>query len=254
MVRCKLPFVRALVVFSFFAVTLAFVGAPSSPAQNFRPDSPEDKRAEGTVSVRDLGIPAKAFEDFQRGLQELGKQETVRSIRSFTKAIEKYPQYYEAYYHLGVAERRLGQDDKAMASFQTAIDLSNGKYALAEYGYALLLAKTGKTKDAEQSVRYGLELDQNRPIGEVVLATVLLTEHRVDEAEKHAREALSLDSNACDAYLVLAALHGQRGEYADEVQDLDSFLTIEPNSARTQMIKGIRDVAEGLATRAANKP
>ena len=237
----------------YLFLLLAFclvLSTPPSRAQQFRDDSPEDKKAEGTVSVRDLGIPPKAFEDFQRGLMDLKKRDTQHSIHYFEKAIERYPKYYEAYYHLGVAQKRLGQEDKAMASFQTAIDLSNGKYALAEYAYALLLCKQGKPADAERTVRYALELDQKRPIGQVVLGTVLLYQHRPQEAERNAREALALDSDTPDAYLVLAGIHGERGDYTTEVQDLDRFLTLEPDSPRTSVVRGIRQVAQGLAERA----
>jgi tetratricopeptide (TPR) repeat protein len=257
MVWCNLRFKmrRNGLTLCCLALPLIFL-APSSRAQSFRPDAdniPEDRKAEGTVSVRDLTIPPKAFEDYQRGLQALHKQDSERSIRYFSDAIKKYPQYYEAYYHLGVAQKRIGQDDKALASFQSAIDLSNGKYALAEYAYGLILCKQGKTHEAERTVRYALAHDQNKPAGEVVLATVLLYSHRTEEAEKSAREALSLDPATCDAYLVLAGIHGEQHDYSLEVQDLDAFLALEPQGPRTDMVRGIRQVAAGLALRAASK-
>jgi tetratricopeptide (TPR) repeat protein len=252
MFRCNFQFKRFARLSSFLSVALLFALCASSHAQNLRPDSdsaPEDRKAIGTVSVRDLSIPPKAFENFQRGLQELHKQDPARSIHYFSKAIEKYPRYYEAYYHLGVAQKRLGQEDKAMATFQTAIDLSAGKYALAEYAYALLQCKHGKALDAERTVRYALELDQDKPIGEVVLGTVLLYEHRPEEAERSAREALSLDASNPDAYLVLAGVHGEKGDYLTEVEDLDAFLNLEPDGPRTGVVKNIRQVAENMAAR-----
>jgi len=254
MVRCNFLFKQFSVFFSAVSLSLfLLVCASPARAQNFPLDSAsEDRHAEDTVSVRDLSIPPKAFENFQRGLQELQKHDPSRSIQFFNKAIHKYPQYYEAYYHLGVAQKRLGQDDKATTAFQTAINLSNGKYALAEYGYALLLCEQGKIKDAEQTVRYALELDQDRPMGEVVLGTVLLYEHRPDEAEKTARDALSLDPNTADAYLVLAGIHGELGNYSGEVDDLNAFLNIEPQSSRSGTVRGIRDVAVSLAAHTSN--
>jgi predicted Zn-dependent protease len=132
--------------------------------------------------------------------------------------------------------------------------VSGGKYALASFAYALIQCKQGKALEAERTVRYALELDQNRPIGEVVLGTVLLYQHKTDEAEKSARDALSLDADTPDAYLVLAGVHGEREDYAAEVQDLDAFLNIEPQtSSRVPAVRGIRQVAEGLAVRAAAK-
>ena len=141
----------------------------------------------------------------------------------------------------------IGQDDQALDSFQKAIDFSHGKYALAEYSYALQLSKHGKAKDAERIVRYALELGQNQPLGDIALGTVLLYLHRADEAERVARDALSLDSNAREAYLVLAGVHRERADYAIEVQYLDAFLNLEPQGQRAQKVREIRNAIEGLA-------
>jgi predicted Zn-dependent protease len=118
---------------------------------------------------------------------------------------------------------------------------------------ALLLCKQGKAKDAEQTVRYALNLEQSRPIGKVVLGTVLLFEHRAEEAEKVVRDALALDSSTVDAYLVLAGVHGEEGDYAAEVQDLNTFLGLEPQSARSAQVRSIREVAESMAIRISAK-
>ena len=259
MVRCDSPSPQ-FVKFSLFltlTLLLLFCAFPSPAQTTFRwePDAPSvDKKAEGTVSVRDLTIPPKAFEEFQRGLQLLERQDPAGSMPHFRKAIEKYPQYFEAYYHLGVAQKRLGQDDQAMSSYQSAIDLSSGKYALAAYAYGLMLCKQGRSHDAERTVRYALEMQQNKAIGQVVLATVFLYEHRPDEAEKTARDALSVDPNTPDAYLVLAGVDGEKEDYASEVHELDQFLSLEPpQSPRSETVRGIRDVAQNLAIHAAAK-
>jgi Tfp pilus assembly protein PilF len=258
MVRCKFLFLialrRCLPLLPCLLATL--FGACPSQAQNLQSDPViyEDKRALGSISVRDMSIPRRAYEDFQRGLQQLQKQDAMRSMRYFWGAIDSYPQYYEAYYHIGVAQKRLGQDASAMNSFQKAIDLSAGKYPLAGYAMALLLCKQGNTKEAERSVRYALEQGQTLSLGEVVLGTVLLYQHRIDEAEKAVREALSLDDTFSDAYLVLAGVHGERGDYVGEVQDLDEFLNHEPESPRSGQVRSIRDVAESLAVHTAAQP
>jgi Tfp pilus assembly protein PilF len=118
----------------------------------------------------------------------------------------------------------------------------------------LLLCKQGKAADAERTVLYALESDDHRPIGHVVLGTVMLYMNRPDEAERNAREALSLDANTPDAYLVLTAVHGGRSDYAAEVKDLDEFLLMEPKGSRADSVRGIRAVADGLVARLAQKP
>ena len=91
------------------------------------------------------------------------------------------------------------------------------------------------------------------PLGQVILGTVMLYMNRLDEAERYAREALVLDAGTQDAYLLLAAVHGEKNDYAAEVRDLDDFLHLEPKSPRTNSVRDIRSAAEGLATHLAQK-
>lgn len=186
------------------------ISSPAIHSQDLRSGTNyEDKRDAGTVTVRTLSIPRTALENYQRGVHELLKHNPAESIPYLSKAIAKYPNYYEAYHNLRIAQERLGKEEQAMDSFRRAIDSSQGKYALAEYAYAMMLCRKGKAEDAELTVRYALELSQYRPSGEVVLGTVLLYLHRSVEAEGHAREALSLEPNLLDAYLVVAGAHDQ---------------------------------------------
>lgn len=96
------------------------------------------------VSVHELQVPYKARNEYQKGLDHLNKQDAAGSVSHFAKAIEKDSNFYEAYYELGVAQVRLGQNDEAMTSFQSAIDRSGGSFALAEFAYGLLLCHKEK--------------------------------------------------------------------------------------------------------------
>src|SRR6266404_3607184 len=174
--------------------------APRANAQisNFAPT-----KKTPTVSVRELQRPSKARDEFERGLRRLEKRDPAGSLKHFNAAIQISGDYYEVYYHRGVAEMQLGESDEAMQSFQRAIDLSDGRYARAEFGYGLILCRQGKTEEAERIVRHGLEADPNSSDGHVVLGYVLLKSNRLDEAEKSAHEALELnDPNSAKAYLV----------------------------------------------------
>ena len=254
-IRCAfLPKQRIALLASLSFVLSFLFCVPSARAQVLLSDPvSEDKALQGIFSLRDSGIPFEAYADFQRGLQQLEKQDPARGEKFFKKALQKHPAYYEAYYHMGLAQKRLGQNDKAAASFRKAIELSGGKYVLAGYGYALLLCKQGKAMEAERIVREALSLNENRPVGEVVLGTVLMCLHRAEEAEASARDALSRDPAAYDAYLILASVHGERSDYSAEVQDLDLFLALEPDGARADQVRGMRNSAESLANHTASK-
>ncbi len=151
---------------------------------------------------------------------------------------------------------QLGKSDEALESFQKAIDLSDGHYARAQFGYGLILCRQGKLDEAERIVRQGLETDSNIADGHVVLGFVLLKLNRSDDAEKSARKALRLnDPYAAKGYLVLADVDAARGDYQAQVRDLNAYLKIHRNDAHKAFLQAARDTAKRLAARtAANSP
>ena len=240
------------------SLLVLFLCASSSRAQLFSSNDPalstnRNPGSNSTVSARHLAIPRKAREIYAEGLQRLQQNDVAASLPFFEKAIKKYATFYEAYYHLGVAQARLGQDDRALTSFQSSINLSGGSYALAQFAYALLLCQKGQPVQAESIVRNGLDLGQHIQFGKIVLGAVLVKLHRFDEAAQNARDAIRVDPAAADAYLVLASVDDSHSDYAQEVRDLDTFLRLEPDGARHHQIRPIRDVAQHLAERNAAK-
>jgi tetratricopeptide (TPR) repeat protein len=195
-----------------------------------------------TVSVRELMIPGKAQHEYEKGLGSLAKKDLPASLSHFTKAVQTFPDFYEAYYHLGVAETRLGRLDEAMQAFQKAIDLSRGKHAWAEFGVGYVLYLEGKAEEAVTIIRKGLELDGSSADGYLVLGMALLRVNRLDEAERSAREALLRNPNFAQAYVVLADVYGRRHEYGAQLQDLDAYLKLEPNGPEGEQVRQAREV------------
>lgn len=205
------------------------------------------------VSVRELQIPSKARDKFKQGLNRLDKYDAAGSLRFFAAAIEAAPDFYEAYYHRGVAEAQLNRNDDALQSFQAAIDLSNGHYPRAEFGYGLMLTRTRNLREAERVVRHGLQIDANIADGHVALALVLLQLNRLDEAEKSAQNALLLHQSAsAKAHLILADICGERGDFSGQARELDAYLEHYPKDRNHEFIEATRDQAKKIASRNAS--
>lgn len=200
-----------------------------------------DPRASATVSVRQLSIPAKARDEYQRGLQSLGKNDLPEAFKHFSKASAAFPNFYEAEYHTGLVQLKMGRREEAMQSFQRAVDQSDGRYAPAELGVAALLYEMGNTAEAERVARRGLELDDSLAEGHALLGVILMRELRADEAEKSAQEALLRKPAFAQAYLVLADVHASRKEYRSQLQDLDAFLTLQPEGPERARVVQARE-------------
>ena len=213
----------------------------SSPAQAARTSE--------TVSARELKIPWKARSEYEKGVVSLAKKDRTGSLSHFTKAAQAFPEFYEAYYQMGVVETSLRRLDEAMQAFQKSIDLSGGKYGWAEIGVGYLLYLEGKSEEAVTIVRRGLEKEESSAEAYFILGMALLRLNRLDEAEKSAREALLRNPNYAEAYLVLSDAYGRRLEYGAQLQGLDAYLKLEPKGAESERVQQAREAVLKIQAR-----
>jgi tetratricopeptide (TPR) repeat protein len=240
-------FLRAIL---FAGSAIAAGWAATTQAQSVNFSAAPGVRSGMKVSMRELRIPAKARDEFNRGLRSLEKRDVAKSLRHFDAALRVFPEYYEVYYHEGIAALIERNNEEALRCFQKAIDVSDSEYSPAEFGYGLALMREGKLEEAERVVRHGLESDSYNPDGHVVLGFVLLKLKRLDEAEKSAHQALDLNApNSAKGYLVLSDLNGERGNYEDSARDLDTYLKLRPNDPNKSTLRAVRDLAKRLAAR-----
>jgi tetratricopeptide (TPR) repeat protein len=196
--------------------------------------------------MHELKIPYKAHEEYVKGLERLAKNDLTESLRHFAKAAKTFPDYYEAYYHMGLVETKLGHKNEAKQAFQTSIDLSGGRYAWAQFGFGYILFLEGKLTEAETLIRRGLELDANSSEGYVILGMTQLALNHLEDAEKSAREALLRNPGYAKAFLVLADVCSRRHDYRAQLQNLEAYLKLDPAGSTNQRIRQAREMAMQL--------
>ena len=130
-----------------------------------------------------------------------------------------------------------------------AAELSGGRYAQAQFGMGYLYYLQGNAAQAESITRRGLELDPDSADGYVILGMTLLRLNRVEEAERSAREALLRDPHHADAYLVLADTCARRQNYHEQIQDLDTYLKLDPAGPASKRAREVRAVAQQILDR-----
>jgi len=199
-----------------------------------------------SVSVRQLKMPGRARDEYQKGLERIANNDPSDGLRHFTKATEAFSGYYEAFYQMGVAEMKLGQFEKATAAFQRSIDLSEGRFALPVFGMAYTSYLQGKFTEAEAILRRGLDLDGGVRDGYFYLGMTLFQMNRQEEAEKSAQEALLRWPDFAPAYVVLANVYGRRRELREQVQAYEAYLRLSPNGPYAERMRQARQVTLGI--------
>jgi Tfp pilus assembly protein PilF len=202
-----------------------------------------------TVSVHDLKVPGKARHEFDKGVERLQKKDAQGGLDHFKEATNAFPNYYEAYYQIGLANLELRRGNEAEQALQRSIDLSGGGYAEPQFALGAMLCDRQAYQDAERVLRRAIDVDGNSWKGHLFLGQALFGQNRLADAEKSAQEVLMRRSDIPSAYILMANIHIRRQEYILGIKDLDTFLNLKPGGATADQARAVRAAAEKIVSR-----
>lgn len=196
-----------------------------------RPASNGRSRADGkAVSARTLAIPERAREEFQAGIEFLNQRKDPKGAGDhFQKAIAAYPDYYEAYFLLGMAELQLKQPDDARAALAQAIKL-NPKFLEPYYPLATLLIAEKQYGEGERLLHQAQELDPNGWQWPFELARCLAYQQKWEQAVSYGQAALKIPDAPAKVHILMADLYEDTGNPAKAIEELEQFEKLDPNS------------------------
>ncbi len=212
------------------------------------------KNAPGrTVSARELSIPRKAHDAMEKGLSRLHEKNDFQgSLAFFQRAVAEFPTYYEAYYEMGVAHLQLKQLAEAEQALRKSIDISQNTYFPAHIELAALLCNAHQFTEAETLARRSIELDANAWQGHFQLARALVGLNRVEAAEKSGLETRTRKPDFAQLYLLLANIHIRQHAYPALLEDLDTYLKLEPNGVMSTQARDMREKIHNALAKAQN--
>ena len=203
-----------------------------------------------TVSAHELSMPKKARDLVYSGKQKIYYGKNLDGgLKDFQDAIAIAPDYYEAYYQIGMTYLQLAKRDDAENNFRKSMELSKNTYGEPVIGMGTILLDKADNAGGEKMIRRGLELSPNFWLGYYELGRACLAENQLAEAKKAAEQAKSLMPNAAIIYRLLANVHMREKDYPALLEDIDAYLKIDPNSPagahakemRAEVIQKIRD-------------
>lgn len=147
---------------------------------------------------------------------------------SYSRALERRPDYPEALYFLGVVLQRQGKLPEAMASFKRSVELRPG-YADALLQLGLTLRLLGQLEAAVEAHRRMLELRPNDIEALFCLGVTLQNLDRWKEAETCFTRLLDIQPDHIEAqfYMGMSQQHMDRWEEA--AASFSRFLSVQPD-------------------------
>jgi tetratricopeptide (TPR) repeat protein len=206
-----------------------------------------------TVSVHELKVPGKARRAYEKGIELLQKKDAAGSLDQFKEATHAFPNYYEAYYQIGLANMELRRGNEAEQALQRAIDLSGGGYAEPEFALGALMCDRQAYADAERILRHAINVDASSWKGHLFLGQALFGQNRLAEAEKSAQEVLLRRPDIASAYIMLANIHIKKQEFILGIKDLDTFLALKPTGPTSDQARAVREAALRVVARLEQK-
>jgi hypothetical protein len=194
------------------------------------------------VSAHLLSLPQKARDSYQKGMQRFyDKKDAEGSLPFFQRAIADTADCYEAWYEIGNVNIRLGKTAEAESAFQKSLEVSQGKFVQANIGLAAIFSNAGKFAEAAPLARKAIELDSRMWEGSYELGRAQAGLKQWAEAEKSSLTARQLNPDSAAVHLLLANIHMHKPDYTALIEDLETYLKIEPQGAAAAQARSTID-------------
>jgi tetratricopeptide (TPR) repeat protein len=206
-----------------------------------RSPTSQDQPNASTVSAHELSMPKRARDLMFSGKQKVYFDKNLNAgLTDFQNAVGVAPDYYEAYYQIGMTYLQLNKRSEAENNFRRSIELSKDTYGEPVIGMGAILLDKGNNAGGGKMIRRGLELSPNFWLGYYELGRACLAENNLEDAKKAGEQARSLMPHAAIIYRLLANIHMREKDYPALLADIDTYLKIDPNGAADAHAKEMR--------------
>jgi len=236
----------------------AFGGSGQSFTQDvqLRPIIHKPNTGPGVVNAFTQNVPAAAKQALEAGLKSVEEGKTPAAIESMRKAIQIFPEYFDAHLQLGNLFLKTDQLPDAIAELDKAREINpNDERAYQSFG--LLLMKQRNYAVAVAVFAEATRLNPENPMNAVMRATALIHQAAGSEEDRshllsRAEIALSQASNLSENKLkpdtmTMALFYELKGDPERAAAELESYMRKNPqlkNSEALQSeIKRLRDKA-----------
>jgi tetratricopeptide (TPR) repeat protein len=159
-----------------------------------------------------------------------------KELEMYRLALEVLPTFSRALNNLGVALRRRGRVDEAIAQYELAIE-ADPKYAEAYSNLGTAYLYQGRTDEALQAYRRAARYAGPDAYINHRLGVLYLRLGRYPEAMQQLRKALSKEPDLAGAHFHLGECYRGLGNQAEAIKEFEATLEIDPNylAARTRL-------------------
>jgi len=198
----------------------------------------KDTSATQVIDVRQLSIPKKASNEYEKALRDFQSGKTQRGIERLQNVLKIAPDFYDAHFQLGLhyAPFDHAQAEKALIR---AAEL-NPRVADPLVVLGFLYLQTSRLNEAIEVLDRAVELNpaSARPL--YYLGSSLYEAGQMTRAEKVLKKSLSLDPTIHEVRPILVNIYLKVDKPAEALQELEAYLK-ESQHPQTDAALQMRD-------------
>jgi len=193
----------------------------------------------GNVSVFAQEVPSPARKEYESGVKSLKNQKTGQAIAFLKKAIQIFPDYYDALELLGTEYIKAAQYEAGLPLLTHALEVNKRSFKCT-YGLGVAHLKLNRLPQAIEHLEKAAEMEPNSANTQMMLGLAYGTGGAFDKSEAAFRKALQIGGDAAaEAHFYLAGLFNKQNRYSDARQELEQFLKEGKNIKDPAQIKSM---------------
>lgn len=193
------------------------------------PEAPSGASAapSDAISVRLLAAPAKAREEYQKGVESIASNKLDDGVAHFRKAIELHPAFDDAYVQVGRILLQKNDPSGAQQALDNATQLNpQNDLAFTLLGRAFRQRKL--LPEAVTALETAVKLKEDSWFARLELGEALLGLGRLDDAFPHVARAHQLNTKEPSIHQLYYNVLIRKNQHRDALAELDEFLKMFP--------------------------
>jgi len=182
-----------------------------------------------TVSAKELAISPQALRDYRKAQEDLSRRDADSAVKRLEDAVERAPQFAQAWNTLGVIAYQRKQYDRAEDAFRQALEQDSQSFeALVNLGGVLVTEH--KLDEALTYNERAVAEQPNDALAQSQLGMSYFYAANFELATRHLERACSLDpAHFSYPQLLLAEIHLREGNRPAAADALADFLAHHPD-------------------------
>ena len=186
---------------------------------------------------------------FQLGVLQKKQGQSKKAIESLNKVLEINPDHDKTWFTLGTAYESDGNNQEAIAHYNKAIDINPG-YSKAYGNLGKLYTESGRYDEAEDRLKTVIQIDSDYADGYMRLGILYLEQQRFAEAVENLSISTSLDKKDFNKFFNLASAYNNIKEWDNALAAAQACIELKKRFGGGWLELGVAELGRKNKTRA----